>query len=228
MAPAFPISWSRRAPSPPDPRPERSIVFLAVTAEEKGLLGFEYYAANPLYPLGKTVGVINTDFMGVFGPARDFSISGTAKLGLLDDLVEEGSQATAATSPPTRIRRAAASTVPTISRWPRPASRPSASSRAPDLVNGGTARGEAISADYTAKRYHQPDDEWSPDWDFTGMVKDAELLHARRPAPGQFARMAELERGQRIPRRPRRFCGRAAGCTKAGQARRAGMIAAKL
>ena len=47
-----------------------------------------------------------------------------------------------------------------------------------DLVNGGTARGEAISADYTAKRYHQPDDEWSADWDFTGMVKDAELLHA--------------------------------------------------
>jgi Zn-dependent M28 family amino/carboxypeptidase len=47
-----------------------------------------------------------------------------------------------------------------------------------DLVNGGIARGEANSADYTARRYHQPDDEWSPEWDFSGMVKDAELLHA--------------------------------------------------
>jgi Zn-dependent M28 family amino/carboxypeptidase len=40
------------------------------------------------------------------------------------------------------------------------------------------ARGEAIAKDYTAKRYHQPDDEWSPDWDFSGMVDDARLLHA--------------------------------------------------
>ena len=58
------------------PRPERSILFLAVAAEEKGLLGSEYYVANPLYPLAKTVGVLNTDSMGVFGPARDFTISG--------------------------------------------------------------------------------------------------------------------------------------------------------
>ena len=47
-----------------------------------------------------------------------------------------------------------------------------------DLVNGGVARAEAWSKDYTAKMYHQPDDEYSPDWDFTGMAQDAELLHA--------------------------------------------------
>nr|WP_246444432.1 M28 family metallopeptidase [Sphingomonas sediminicola] len=52
------------------PRPDRSVVFLAVTAEEKGLLGSEYYAANPLYPLSKTVGVLNTDSMGLNGPRR--------------------------------------------------------------------------------------------------------------------------------------------------------------
>ena len=56
-------------------RPQRSVVFLAVTAEEKGLLGSEYYAANPLYPLAKTAGVINMDALGVYGPARNFSIS---------------------------------------------------------------------------------------------------------------------------------------------------------
>ena len=47
-----------------------------------------------------------------------------------------------------------------------------------DLVNGGIARGEALSSDYTAKRYHQPDDEFSPDWDFTGMAQDGALLHS--------------------------------------------------
>ncbi|HWU91843.1 MAG TPA: M28 family metallopeptidase, partial [Sphingomicrobium sp.] len=64
------------------PRPERSVVFLAVTGEEKGLLGSEYYATHPLYPLGKTVAVLNTDALNVWGPTRNFSISGSAKLGL--------------------------------------------------------------------------------------------------------------------------------------------------
>ena len=159
------------------PRPERSVVFMAVTAEEKGLLGSTYYAANPLYPLSKTVGVLNTDSMGVWGPARDFSISGNAKLGLLDDLVQEGAR---------EGRRYTPDPHPESGGFYRSDHFPMAKVGVPavsfrsglDLANGGTARGEAISADYTAKRYHQPDDEWSPDWDFTGMVKDAELLHA--------------------------------------------------
>ena len=46
-----------------------------------------------------------------------------------------------------------------------------------DLVTGGIARGEALSSDYTTKRYHQPDDEWSPTWDLTGLAQDAALLH---------------------------------------------------
>jgi len=46
-----------------------------------------------------------------------------------------------------------------------------------DLVNGGTARGEALGKDYTEKRYHQPDDEFNPAWDFRGLAQDANLLH---------------------------------------------------
>ena len=46
-----------------------------------------------------------------------------------------------------------------------------------DLVTGGTARGEALASDYTAKRYHQPDDEFNPQWNFSGMAQDANLLH---------------------------------------------------
>lgn len=159
------------------PRPQRSVVFLAVTAEEKGLLGSEYYAANPLYPLGKTVGVLNTDSMGVFGPAKDFSISGTAKLGLLDALVEEGAKLGRSFTPDRHPETGgfyrsdhftmAKVGVPAISF-----------KSGGDLVNGGLARGEAIAKDYTANRYHQPDDEFSPEWDFSGIVNDATLLHA--------------------------------------------------
>ncbi|MGP1665542.1 MAG: M28 family peptidase, partial [Rhodanobacter sp.] len=69
------------------PKPARSVIFLNVTAEEKGLLGSEYYAANPLYPLAKTAGVLNMDALDPNGPAHNFTISGSAKLGLLDDLI---------------------------------------------------------------------------------------------------------------------------------------------
>ncbi|MFC7537528.1 M28 family metallopeptidase [Sphingomonas sp. GCM10030256] len=159
------------------PRPDRSIVFLAVTAEEKGLLGSEYYARNPLYPAAKTVGVLNTDSMGVFGRERDFSISGTAKLDLLDLLIAEGRrQGRTFTADPhpesggfyrSDHFTMAKVGIPAISFKP-----------GLNLVNGGIARGEAISKEYTEKRYHQPDDEYQPSWDFSGMAEDAALLHA--------------------------------------------------
>jgi Zn-dependent M28 family amino/carboxypeptidase len=159
-----------------EPRPDRSVVFLAVTAEEKGLLGSEYYATHPLYSLAKTAGVLNTDSMGVWGPERNFSISGTAKLDLLDDLIAagkaEGRYFTPDPHPETGgFYRSdhfsfAKQGVPALSFGP-----------GRDLVNGGLARGEALAADYTAKRYHQPDDEFNPQWDFRGMAQDANLLH---------------------------------------------------
>ena len=160
-----------------EPRTQRSIVFLAVTAEEKGLLGSEYYAANPLFPAGKTVAVLNTDSMGVFGRARDFSISGTAKLDLLDMLVAEGQR---------QGRRFTPDPHPESGGFYRSDHFTMAKVGIPaisfksglDLVDGGVARGEAISKEYTEKRYHQPDDEWQPTWKFDGMAQDAALLHA--------------------------------------------------
>ena len=159
-----------------DPRPDRSVVFLAVTAEEKGLLGSEYYATHPLYPLGKTVGVLNTDSMGVWGPEKNFSISGTAKLDLLDDLIAAGKKERRYFTPDPHpesggfYRSAhfsfAPQGVPAISFKP-----------GNDLVNGGIARGEALASDYTDKRYHQPGDEFNPQWDFRGMAQDGYLLH---------------------------------------------------
>ena len=158
------------------PRPDRSVVFLAVTAEEKGLLGSEYYAANPLYPLSKTVGVLNTDSMGLNGPEKNFSISGTAKLDLLDDLIAEGKK---------QGRYFTADPHPESGGFYRSdhfsfakVGVPAISFKAGnDLLNGGTARGEAIARDYTEKRYHQPDDEFQSIWDFRGQAEDAKLLH---------------------------------------------------
>ena len=159
------------------PRPERSVLFLAVGAEEKGLLGSEYYVANPLYPLSKTVGVLNTDSLGVFGRARNFSMSGTARLELLDLLVAEAARQGRTFTPDPRVE---AGLFFRSDHFPfAKAGVPAVSFRAGnDLVNGGIARGDALQADYTAKRYHQPDDEYSPSWDFSGMVQDAQMLHA--------------------------------------------------
>ncbi len=158
------------------PRTDRSIVFMAVTAEEKGLLGTEYYVNNPLFPLGKTAGVINTDSMGTHGPSRDFTISGQARLELLDRLIAAGKLHGRRYSPDTNVGAGyffrsdhfpfAQKGVPAISFG-----------SGTDLVNGGTARGKAIAEEYRAKRYHQQDDEFQPSWDFTGMVADAQLLH---------------------------------------------------
>jgi Zn-dependent M28 family amino/carboxypeptidase len=159
------------------PRPQRSVVFLAVTAEEKGLLGSEYYAANPLYPAAKTAGVINTDVMGVLGPARDFTIRGNQKFGLLDMLIEEGAKRGRRYTPDPRPEAGgffrsdhftlAKVGIPAMSFGP-----------GQDLIEGGVSRAQAFQAHYTANMYHQPDDEFDPSWDFTGMAQDAELLHA--------------------------------------------------
>ena len=159
------------------PRTDRSILFLFVGAEEKGLLGSAYYAANPLYPLSKTVAVLNTDALGVAGRSRDFSISGTARLDLLDLLVAQGARQGRRFSPDSRPEAGsfyrsdhfpfAKAGVPAISF-----------SSGKDLVNGGTARGEAMTRDYTEKRYHQPDDEFDASWDYSGIVDDAAMLHA--------------------------------------------------
>ena len=152
-------------------------MFLAVTAEEKGLLGSEYYAAHPLYPLGKTVAVLNTDALGTFGPTRNFSISGTAKLDLLDDLIAEGKRQGRYFTPDRSPEAGsfyrsdhfsfAKVGVPAISF-----------DTGGDLVEGGLKRGEALSDDYDSKRYHQPSDEWTSSMDFRGIANDAMMLHA--------------------------------------------------
>ena len=73
-----------------------------------------------------------------------------------------------------------------------------------DLVNGGVARGEALGKEYVDKHYHQPSDEWSTAWDFTGMVQDVQLLH-NSAATSPIRAFGRTGVRQRIPRRSRPF-----------------------
>jgi Zn-dependent M28 family amino/carboxypeptidase len=159
------------------PAPARSVVFLAVTAEEKGLLGSEYYASNPLYPLAKTVAVINMDALSPYGPAHDFTISGSAKLELLDQLVEKAKGWKMRYSPDPK---------PEAGYFFRSDHFPFAKRGVPaisfgsgkDWAQGGVKAGMAEEEAYTEKSYHQPADNFNPSWPFTGMARDLELLYA--------------------------------------------------
>ncbi|MGN6518929.1 MAG: M28 family metallopeptidase [Dokdonella sp.] len=158
------------------PKPQRSIVFLNVTAEEKGLLGSEYYSAKPLYPLAKTVAVLNTDALGPEGVARNFSTSGSAKSDLLDELVTTAKSFDLAYVPDQH---------PEAGHFFRSDHFPFAKRGVPalsyesgnDLVAGGAAAGEAAGKDYVKNRYHQPADEWQASWTFAGMAHDLPLLY---------------------------------------------------
>ncbi len=158
------------------PQPERSVVFLNVTAEEKGLLGSEYYSSKPLYPLATTVAVINMDALDPFGVSRNFTTSGSAKSELLDELIDVGkADGMAYVSDPH----------PEAGYFFRSDHFPFAKRGVPalswgsgnDWVDGGIEAGEAAGKDYTSKRYHQPADEWDPSWTFAGMVHDLPILY---------------------------------------------------
>jgi Zn-dependent M28 family amino/carboxypeptidase len=159
------------------PAPKRSVLFLAVTAEEKGLLGSEYYAANPLYPLATTVAMINMDALSPFGPARNFSTSGSARQELLDMLVAKAKQWNLGYAPDSK---------PEAGHFFRSDHFPMAKRGVPavsfesgeDWEDGGLKAGEAFRDAYTADNYHQPSDEWSASWPFTGMARDLQLLYS--------------------------------------------------
>lgn len=158
------------------PKPERTVLFLAVTAEEKGLLGSEYYADSPLRPLATTAGVINMD--GPFGAEKttNFSISGAAKLDLLTTLTQEGEKLGRHYTPDAR---------PEAGSFYRSDHFPMAKRGVPaisfnpgrELVNGGAARGKALGDLYTRDRYHQPADEYDANWDTSSWVGDMTLLY---------------------------------------------------
>jgi Zn-dependent M28 family amino/carboxypeptidase len=176
------------------PRPERSVVFLALTAEEKGLLGSEYYAQQPLYPLEKTVAVYNMDGGSTWGPSNDVAIAGDGKVSLQRDLAMAARRQAREFSPDPR---------PEAGSFFRSDHFPFAKVGVPaisfrnglDLVKGGEAAGKKMSDDYNEARYHQPDDEWSADWDLSGAAQDTTLLYIIGYEMANSRRWPEWEAG---------------------------------
>ncbi len=156
--------------------PRRSLVFLAVTAEESGLLGATYYAQNPVFPLAQTVGGVNMDALSVAGPAKDVTVIGGGK-SQLDAFLDTALKAAGRTATP--------DAKPEAGYYYRSDHFAFAKLGVPmiyveggeDLVNGGRAAGAAAAADYTENRYHGPKDEFNEGWDWSGVMTDLQLYY---------------------------------------------------
>ena len=157
--------------------PERSVVFLAVTLEESGLLGSQYYVNHPTFPLDKIAGVINIDAMSVNGRARDLTVTGFGSSELEDLLkplaAKQGRTLHAETSVQSGFYfrsdhfNFAKAGVPALY-----------ADGGEDLIDGGVEAGKRAAEAYGKDRYHGPKDEYDPaTWKLDGIVEDLELLY---------------------------------------------------
>ena len=164
----------------------RSMVFVALTAEESGLLGSAYYGENPVYPLAKTVGGANMDALAMYGPSKDVIVIGPGKSQLdgylTAALKRQGRTATPEPTPEKGFYyrsdhfSLAKHGVPMVYF-----------ETGQNLVKGGLAAGQAAAKDYEENRYHAPSDEYDPNWDWSGVQQDVGLYYmiARDLADGR-------------------------------------------
>ena len=158
-----------------DTPPARSIAFMAVTAEEQGLLGSLYYATHPIYPKTKTVAVINMDALNIYGKMKDITVIGYGQ-SELDDYVE-----TVAAEQGRTVRP---DPKPERGSFYRSDHFSFAKQGVPALYTGmgidHVEHGEAWTLEkrdtYIAEKYHKPADNYDPDWDLTGAIDDLRLL----------------------------------------------------
>ncbi|AQR61338.1 peptidase M20 [Brevundimonas sp. LM2] len=159
------------------PAPERSVVFISFTAEESGLLGSEYYAANPIYPLATTVGGINMDSANVYGRVKGMGVIGYGQSDLDDrllPLVEAQGRVIQPDANPASGSYFRSDHFPLAKRGVPMAYVDSAG----DFIDEPIAERTAERDAYGANRYHQADDEWSADWDYAGQIQDLDLYLA--------------------------------------------------
>ena len=157
------------------PLPKRSILFLAVTAEEKGLLGAKYYATNPLYPLNKTLANINMDGVNQWGRTKDVTMVGDDNSTLIDLLRETATAQSREVNPDPESEKGfyyrsdhfefAKEGVPALY-----------TDSGINYIGKDENYSKQKRDQYTEKDYHKPSDEIKSDWDLAGAVDDAQLL----------------------------------------------------
>ncbi|MEP1231406.1 MAG: M28 family metallopeptidase [Litorimonas sp.] len=155
--------------------PERSVLFVAVTAEESGLLGSAYYAEDPLIPLSQTVGGINIDAMLPLGETKDIKVIGYGASELEDRLKTETDKLGMYIVPDDKPEAGyyyrsdhislAKKGVPMLYADP-----------GNDHITNGLTYGEDFAKEYTAERYHKPSDEYDNSWDLSGIEQSSRLL----------------------------------------------------
>jgi len=170
------IELARAYATLPKP-PKRSLLFLSVTAEEQGLVGSEYYARNPIYPLAKTLAVINMDALNIYGKTRDLVVVGLGNSDL-DDYARDAAaeQGRVLTPDPS----------PEKGGYFRSDHFPFARQGVPAINAGGgddfvgrpKGWGQQVANEYTTKHYHKPSDEIRPDWDLSGALQDLQIYFA--------------------------------------------------
>ncbi|MEA5666130.1 M28 family metallopeptidase [Stenotrophomonas sp. MH1] len=157
--------------------PERSVVFLAVTLEESGLLGSQYYVNHPTFPLDKIAGVINIDAMSVNGRARDMTVTGFGSSELEDILKPLAAAQNRTLHAESSVQSGfyfrsdhfnfAKAGVPALY-----------ADGGEDLIDGGIEAGKRAAEAYGKDRYHSPKDEYDPaTWKLDGTVEDLQLLY---------------------------------------------------
>jgi Zn-dependent M28 family amino/carboxypeptidase len=160
------------------PRPERTLVFAAWTAEERGLIGSQAYASNPVYPLAKTVTNLTLDVLQTAGLSRDVLLVGAGQSDLEDDLARAAQKQDRIITPETLPERGLFYRADhfSLARQGVPVLLLMALSGAPDLRAGGRPAGEKWLTDYM-RCYHQTCDAWDANWDLRGAAQDVELFH---------------------------------------------------
>lgn len=158
-------------------KPKRSVVFLAVTLEESGLLGSKYYVAHPVVPLDKTVAVINLDAMGVAGKTRDMTVVGMGSSELEDILkpIAEKQGRTLHSESRPEAGSYFRSDHFNFAKAGVPALYVDAGD---DLIDGGKAAGEAAAKDYNENRYHKPGDQYdAATWKLDGTMDELSAVY---------------------------------------------------
>ena len=155
--------------------PRRSIAFIAVTAEEQGLLGSDYYATHPIYPLAKTVAAINMDALNIWGKMKDITVIGYGS-SELDEYVEQ-----AAAEQGRRVRPDPSPERGSIYRSDHfPFAKQGVpviyTSSGVDHIEHGEKWAREKIDKYIAENYHKPSDEYDPSWDLSGTLDDLRLL----------------------------------------------------